>query len=71
MIETILHKDIPFDEGNYQLIEYLDNYQIADGKKVKVKEIGQKIAQTNAFFFDYLKEYHIPTAFLRKDGENS
>ena len=71
MIETILHKDIPFDEGNYQLIEYLDNYQIADGKKVKVKEIGKKVAQTNAFFFDYLKEYHIPTAFLRKDGENS
>ena len=71
MIETILHKDIPFDEGNYQLIEYLDNYQIADGKKVKVKEIGKKIALTNAFFFDYLKEYHIPTAFLRKDGENS
>ncbi len=71
MIETILHKDIPFDEGNYQLIEYLDNYQIADGKKVKVKEIGKKVALTNAFFFDYLKEYHIPTAFLRKDGENS
>jgi len=43
MIETILHKDIPFDEGNYQLIEYLDNYQIADGKKVKVKEIGKKV----------------------------
>jgi len=71
MIETILHKDIPFDEGNYQLIEYLDNYQIADGKKVKVKEIGKKVALTNAFFFDYLKEYHIPTAFLRKDGDNS
>jgi phosphoribosylaminoimidazole-succinocarboxamide synthase len=71
VIETILHKDIPFDEGNYQLIEYLDNYQITDGKKVKVKEIGKKVALTNAFFFDYLKEYHIPTAFLRKDGENS
>ena len=71
MIETILHKDIPFDEGDYQLIEYLDNYQIADARKVKVKDIGRKVALTNAFFFDYLKEYHIPTAFLRKDGENS
>jgi phosphoribosylaminoimidazole-succinocarboxamide synthase len=71
MIETIKHNDIPFDAGNYQLIEYLDNYQVATGKKVKVKDIGKKVATTNAFFFDYLKEYHIPTAFLRKDGENS
>ncbi len=70
MIETILHKDIPFDAGNYQLIEYLDNYQISNGKKVKVKDMGKKVALTNSFFFDYLKEYHIPTAFLRSDGPN-
>jgi len=71
MVETLKRNDIPFDEGNYQIIEYLDNYQIADGKKVKVKDLGKKVALTNAFFFDYLKEYHIPTTFLRKDGENS
>ncbi len=70
MIETLLHKDIPMDEGNYQLLEYLDSYQV-NGKKVKVKDIGKKVALTNAFFFDYLKEYHIPTTFLRKDGDNS
>ncbi len=71
MIEILKHNDIPFDEGNYQLIEYQDNYFISDGKKVKVKDIGKKVALTNAFFFDYLKEYHIPTAFLRVDGENA
>jgi len=71
MVETLKHNNIPFDEGNYQLIEYLDNYSNGDGKKVKVKDLGKKVALTNAFFFDYLKEYHIPTAFLRKDGENS
>jgi len=71
MVETLKHNDIPFDEGNYQLIEFLDNYSNGDGKKVKVKELGKKTALTNAFFFDYLKEYHIPTAFLRKDGESS
>ncbi|HMN16463.1 MAG: hypothetical protein HND40_07955 [Ignavibacteriota bacterium] len=70
MVETLLHKDIPLDEGNYLLLEYLDSYQV-NGKKVKVKDIGRKIALTSAFFFDYLKEYHIPTTFLRKDGENS
>lgn len=71
MIETILRKDIPFDEGNYQLIEYQDNYFIDDKKKIKVKDIGKKVALTTAFFFDYLKEYHIPTTFLRKDGDAS
>jgi phosphoribosylaminoimidazole-succinocarboxamide synthase len=71
MIETIKRNDIPFDEGNYQLIEYHDSYILSDDKKVKVKDIGKKVALTNAFFFDYLKEYHIPTAFLRKDGENA
>lgn len=70
MVETLLHKDIPFDEGNYQLLEYLDSYQV-DGKKVKVKDLGKKVALISSFFFDYLKEYHIPTTFLRRDGENS
>lgn len=70
MVETLLHKDIPLDEGNYQVLEYLDSYQV-NGKKVKIKELGKKVASTSAFFFDYLKEYHIPTTFLRKDGENS
>ncbi len=71
MVETLKRNDIPFDEGYYQSIEYLDNYHINDGKKVKVKDIGKKVALTNAFFFDYLKEYHIPTTFLRKDGDTS
>ncbi len=71
MIETMKQNNIPFDQGNYQLIEYQDNYFINNNKKVKVKDIGKKVALTNAFFFDYLQEYHIPTAFLRKDGENA
>jgi phosphoribosylaminoimidazole-succinocarboxamide synthase len=71
MIETFKRNDIPFDEGNYQLIEYHDSYILSDDKKVKVKDIGKKVALTNAFFFDYLKEYHIPTAFLRKDGDSA
>ena len=69
MVETLKRNDIPFDGGNYQLIEYQDSYFITDKKKVKVKDLGKKVALTNAFFFDYLKEYHIPTAFLRIDGE--
>ena len=56
MIETLKRNDIPFDEGNYQLIEYQDVYSISDNKKVKVKDIGKKVALTNTFFFDYLRE---------------
>ena len=51
MVETLKHNNIPFDEGNYQLIEYLDNYSNGDGKKAKVKDLGKKVALTNAFFF--------------------
>ena len=28
MIETMKQNNIPFDQGNYQLIEYQDNYFI-------------------------------------------
>lgn len=71
MVETIIRNDIPFDKGSYQLIEYQDNYFIDDKKKLKIKDLGNKVALINAFFFDYLKEYHVPTAFLRIDGDNS
>lgn len=71
MVETLRHNDIPFDEGNYYKIEYFDSYETSDGKKVKVKDLGNKVTFINAFFLDYLKEYHIPSAFLRKDGDNS
>lgn len=40
-------------------------------KTVKLKELGQRSAHLNAFFLDYLKEFHIPTAFLKIHSENS
>ncbi len=71
MIGTTIKTDLPFDESNYKLIEYEDNFYIDGKKKIKIKDIGKKVALTNAFFFDYLKEYHIPTAFHRQDSDNS
>lgn len=71
MIETHKKTDIPFDDQNYQSIEYYDCYHISPVKKTKIKDLGAKVASTNAFFFDYLKEYHIPTAFIKKNSENS
>ena len=40
-------------------------------KKIKSKNIGEKFASINAFFFDYLKEYHIPAAFVKTIEKNT
>ena len=53
MVETLKRNDIPFDEGNYQLIEYQDSYFISEDKKVKVKDIGKKVN----IEFDILAKY--------------
>lgn len=71
MIETHKKTDLPFDEGNYQETIFQDNFIISPEKKVKVKDIAKKTASINAYFFEYLKEYQIPSAFHSKDSENS
>ncbi len=55
-----------FSQGNKEYIiqEYQDKFSI-DGKKIITgKELGHKFAAINSYFFDYLKEFHIPTAYL-------
>ena len=63
--EELAKKDLPMDDQNYTLLKYPD-YLVADNsKKIKVKDLGSKFASINAFFLDYLKEYHIPISFLK------
>lgn len=64
-------KNLPFDDQNYQLVEYPDFFIVNDSKKVSVKELGSKFAAINAFFLDYVKEFHIPCAFVKKHNKNS
>jgi phosphoribosylaminoimidazole-succinocarboxamide synthase len=71
MIRTTKKTDLPFDDTNYQLLEFEDIFFLNGEKKVKVKDIGKKIASTSAFFLEYLKEYHIPTAFHKIETDNS
>lgn len=71
MIETNLIKDLPFDSANYQVVEFLDSFDLMPQKKAKVKDLGEKAAFLHTFFFDYLKEYHIPVAFTKREGNNS
>ncbi len=69
--EEVEKKDLPLDDQNYTLFKYPD-FLIADNnKKIKVKDLGSKFASLNAFFFDYLKEYHIPISFLKTQNSSA
>ncbi len=71
MISQQFIKNLPFDNQNYQLVEYPDFFSLKLDKKVKVKDLGQKFATINSFFYDYLREFHIPIAYIKKHEKNS
>jgi phosphoribosylaminoimidazole-succinocarboxamide synthase len=59
------------NELNHLIIEYPDFIEESSNKKVKCKNLGEKFAFINSFIFDYLKEYHIPVAFIKPQNKNS
>jgi len=63
--------DLPFDEQNYLMVEYPDHFVSEKNKKIHVKNLGEKFTRINSFFYEYLKEYHIPCAFIKNHNENS
>ena len=71
MITEHHKKNLPFDEQGYQFIEYEDFFFPQKNKKVTSKELGEKIASINSFFFEYLKGYNIPCAFMKKSGRRN
>lgn len=64
-------KEFPLDGQNFVFSEYSDFFLLNDSKKVKVKDLGEKFTSINSYFFEYLKEYHVPTAFVKNDKKNS
>ena len=66
MIVQHRKKNLPFDEQGYQVIEYEDFFISQKNKKTTSKGLGEKIASINSYFFEYLKGYNIPCAFVRK-----
>ncbi len=71
LYEELQKKELPIDNSEYLIHEYSDYFQDGSSKKIKSKDIGEKFASINAFFFDYLKEYHIPAAFVKNVDKNS
>ncbi|QQS34669.1 MAG: hypothetical protein IPM56_10380 [Ignavibacteriales bacterium] len=64
-------KSFPFDGENFTAVEYTDSIQLNGDKKVKVKGIAEKFAAINSYFFEYLREYHIPIAFHKVQGKTT
>ncbi|MHB1688802.1 MAG: phosphoribosylaminoimidazolesuccinocarboxamide synthase [Ignavibacteriaceae bacterium] len=71
MQEEMVKRDFLFDSNDYQIIEYSDVFSVNGDKKLKVRSLGEKFASLNLFFLDYLKEYHIPAAFIKSHEKNS
>lgn len=69
--EDLRKKDLFLDEKDYFVHEYYDFLSIDGDKKVKIKSLGEKFASINSFFFEYLKEYHIPAAFVKNHDKTS
>ena len=67
--EDLPNKEIHFDENDFLVIEYTDFYS-GNGKKIKVKNLGEKFASINSFLFDYLKGYNLPVAFVQAKDKN-
>ena len=65
----LLNKDIQDGDLTYQTIEYPDYFLDFNNNKIKSKNLGEKFAVINSFFLDYLKEYHIPSSFLKLENK--
>jgi phosphoribosylaminoimidazole-succinocarboxamide synthase len=70
LYEELQKKELPIDNSEYIIEEYSDYFTNGSSKKIRSKDIGEKFASINAFFFDYLKEYHIPAAFIKNVDKN-
>jgi phosphoribosylaminoimidazole-succinocarboxamide synthase len=71
LYEELSKRDLALDEENYVILEYSDYFIDNGEKKFKSKNLGEKFASINSFFMDYLKEYHIPTAFIKPRDRHS
>jgi len=71
MITQQHKKKLPVDEQRYQLIEYDDFFFTQTNKKVRAKNLGEKFALINSYFFEYLKGYNIPCEYIKKTGKRN
>ncbi len=72
LIEELNKKEpVVLDRDDFINLEYSDHFHSNGSTKIKSKNLGEKFAHLNSFFFDYLKGYHIPTAFVKSENKNT
>lgn len=71
LYEELSKKDSPLDDQDYLVLKYSDYFVDNGTKKFRSKNLGEKFAAINSFFFDYLKEYHIPTAYVKSKNKST
>lgn len=71
MLKGNSKENISKSEQSNELIEYKDFFTAQKNKSLRVKNFGEKSAFLNSFFFDYLKGYNIPIAYLKKSGKRN
>jgi phosphoribosylaminoimidazole-succinocarboxamide synthase len=63
-------KILSFEREDFSILEYSD-YFLEKDKKIRVKNLGERFVSINSFFLEYLKEYHIPAAFVEINSKNT
>jgi phosphoribosylaminoimidazole-succinocarboxamide synthase len=53
------------------ILEYPDFFINQKNKKITSKNLGEKTAALNSYFFEYIKEYNVPSAYLKKVNKKS
>lgn len=56
-------------QQEFRLAEYKDYFVTQKHKKITSKDLGEKTTLINSYFFEYIKGYNIPCAFVKKNGE--
>ena len=65
-------KDSPSGtEADLKLVEYHDFFYTPKNSKATAKNFAEKSALLNSYFFEYLRGYNIPIAFVKKSHKNS
>ena len=66
-----IKENITGTEADLRLVEYDDFFITLKNKKVSAKNFGEKSSLLNSYFFEYLKGYNIPCAFVKKNEKRS
>jgi phosphoribosylaminoimidazole-succinocarboxamide synthase len=69
MINQVQKKIITTAGKEHLVVEYDDFFLSQKNIKVRVKDLGEKFASINSYFFDYLKGFNIPVAYVKKTGK--